>query len=85
MNSQPKRRRGNKWTPWIHIAAITCSFLITVNNVRGITTIHFWPSFGRAVAMMAGLEIAFAVAFSAAGVLIEDRVRGRERRIIDKL
>ena len=80
-----KRKRGNEWTPWIHTAATVCSFLIVANNAKSITTINFWPSFGRGVALLFGLEIVFAIVFSAIAVVIDERVNNRHKRILKKL
>jgi hypothetical protein len=80
-----KRKRGNEWTPWIHTAAVVCSFLVVAVNAKGITTINFWPSFGRGVALLFGLEIVFAIVFSAIAVVIDGRAKGRDERILRKL
>ena len=69
-HAKPRGKRGNKYTPWIHGSAIISSFLVTTNNIKGMTTLNFLASFARTLGLFVALEIAFAVVYSAIAVLI---------------
>ena len=92
-HARPKKRRGNNATPIIHIVACGLAWIPSLNTVRHLTGTKEWLGHTNALVVVfvvvpivfALWEVAFAAIISAGCVIAEERRKGRNRRLLERL
>jgi uncharacterized membrane protein YhaH (DUF805 family) len=89
MTYQPKhrKRRGNYWTPWIHLTAVVSAYVLNINLIRNndfIVSDNHWFSSLLYVGAFFLLWLAFAIAYSVVAITIDSARRSYDRRVVSR-
>jgi len=91
-HARPRKKRGNKYTPYIHITAMGCAYAPALTTVRhlcdtGGWLLHanLWELLLAAFATFVIYEVAFAIVFAFATMMWVERHARRNARLLDRL